>query len=105
MKTKFTLLIIAGLFFAVSTQAQNRDHQYNRHDDYNYKTHMYDLQQKLNYEMSELDRAKACRDWRKVQAEKREIAEIRDEMRHTNYRKWVDQQNDFSRNHDYNNGF
>jgi hypothetical protein len=105
MKTKFTLLIIAVLFFAASTQAQDRGRQYDRHDDYNYKTRMFDLQQKLNFEMNELDRAKACRDWRKVQSEKREIAEIRDEMRHINYRRWADQQNDFKRNRDYNSRF
>jgi len=101
MKTKFTLLIIAGLFFAASTQAQDRGY-YDRHDEYNYKTKMYDLQQKLSYEINELDRARACRDWRKVQFEKREIADTRDEMRYINHHKWAEQQNDFNRNHDYN---
>jgi hypothetical protein len=114
MKTKFTLLIIASLFFAAVTQAQDRgydndhrddgyrnDFRHDRFDNLSYKTRMYDLQQKLNYEMNELDRARECGDWEKAHREKHEIAEIRDEMRHINYRRWSDQQDEFNRNHDH----
>jgi hypothetical protein len=105
MKTKFTLLIIAGLFFAASIQAQDRDRQYDRNADYGYKTRMHELEQKLNFEMNELGRARECGNWEKARHEKNEIAEIRDEMRHVNYHRWSDQQNDFNRNHHYNSRF
>lgn len=118
MKTKFTLLIIAGLFFAAGTQAQDRGYDYDhrgdeykndfrqeRRDDFYYKTQMYNLQQRLIHEMDELDRARECGDWEKAHHEKREIAEIRDEMRHINHRIWPDQRSDFNRNHEYNSRF
>jgi hypothetical protein len=118
MKTKFTLLIAAGLLFSVATMAQDRgyendhrndgyrnDFRQERHEDYNYKTRICDLQQKLSCDINELDRARECGDWEKVHYEKREIAQIRDEMRHINYHRWSDQQDEFGRNHDYNSRF
>jgi len=113
MKTKFTLLIVAGLVFAASTQAQDRgydndhrggyknDFRQERHEDFNYKTEMYNLQQRLAHEMDELDWAKECRDWHKVKAEKREIAEIRDEVR----QKHFDNDDYHYKDHDYNSRF
>jgi len=100
MKTKFTLLIIAGLFFAASTQAQDRsdendhrsdvyknDFRYEHHDDFDYRNRMYNLQQRLMHEMDDLSRARECGDWDKAHHEKREIAEIRNQMHEMNQRR------------------
>ena len=119
MKTKFTLLIAAGLFIAAGTMAQDRSYQndhrdnnyandfrYERHGDFGYKEHMYNLQQRLMREMDELDRARECGDWDKVQHERREIAEIRNEMHEIKHRRWFrHDDNEVYRNHDYNSRF
>jgi len=116
MKTKFTLLIMAGLFFAASTQAQDRGYQndnrndgndfrHERHSDFEYRTQMNNLQQRLMHEMDELDRARECGDWEKARHEKREIAEIRTEMRQINHRRWFDDDDYHHRDRDYNGRF
>jgi len=73
MKTKFTLLIIAGLFFAAGTQAQGRnfdnnhrrdlyksDFRHERHDDFDYRNRMYILQQRSMHEMNKIELARKC---------------------------------------------
>ncbi len=118
MKTKFTLLIIAGLFFAAGTQAQDRsyendnhndgyrnDFRYERRDDYDYKTQMFNLQQRLMHEMDELDRARDCGDWFKARHEKLEIASIRNQMREMNYRRRYDNDDHHYRDHDHDGRF
>ena len=103
MKAKFTLLIAAGLLVSVATMAQDRgydndhrdnsfrsDNRYERHDNFDYRTKMFNLQQQLNHEMDELDRARECGDWDKARHEKREIAETRFEIKKLQRHKYFD---------------
>ena len=89
MKAKFTLLIAAGLFISATTMAQDFNHRnngykndsrYERHENFDYRSQLSNLQQKLSFEMNQLDRAKACRDWSKVKFEKRQIADLRSQI-------------------------
>ena len=118
MKTKFTLLIITGLFVAAATQAQDRSYDNDRrhdvykndfrrehYDDFNYRNRMYNLQQRLMHEMDALDRARECGDWDKAHHEKREIAEINNQMREMNRRRWFDNDDHHYRDHEYNGRF
>jgi hypothetical protein len=98
MNTKYTLLLIAGLFFAASTHAQDRDYDHreerytndfrqDRREDMHYRVQIYSLQQRLDHDINELDRANQFGDWQKARHEKWEMAEIRDQIRHINYRR------------------
>ncbi len=89
MKTKFTLLIAAGLLVSVATMAQDRgydyrDNNFNHYEHreiFDYRTKMFSLQQQLDHEFNELDRARECRDWEKARFEKSEIAQTRFEIK------------------------
>lgn len=107
MKTKFTLLIAVGLLLSFGTMAQGRsyendnrdygyknDSRYERHDNFDYRTKMFSLQQQLNQEINELDRARACRDWNKSSHEKREIAELRSAIKQLQRGRYFDKDHD-----------
>ncbi len=98
MKAKFTLLIAAGLFISATTMAQDYNHRdngykndsrYERHENFDYKSQLFNLQQKLSFETNQLDRARECRDWNKVRFEKRQISDLRGQISylksHRNY--------------------
>jgi hypothetical protein len=112
MKAKFTLFIAVGLLVSMATMAQGRsyendnrdygyknDSRYERHDNFDYRAKMFSLQQQLNHEVNELDRARAYRDWDKVRYEKREIAEIRYQI------KQLQRSNYFDKFHDGHDRF
>jgi len=103
MKTKFTLLIMGCMLIAANTQAQdwgyrndNRTNEYrdyrnrdNRFDHQYYvdlQNQLYGLQQRLNNEMNELDRARYYRNWDKVNHERQEIAQIHYQIWQVNQR-------------------
>jgi len=99
MKAKFTLLIAAGLFISATTMAQGydrhdkgfkNDSRYENRSNFEYKSQLINLQQKLSFEMNQLDRAKACRDWSKVKFEKRQIADLRSQISYLKSHKHFD---------------
>ena len=117
MKTKFTLLIMGCMFIAANTQAQdwgyrndnhndeyrdyhNRDNRFDHQYYYDLRNQLYGLQQRLNNEMNELDKARYYRDWDKVNHERQEIAQIRYQMRQVNQRLKYRDFDDNRRDHD-----
>jgi hypothetical protein len=106
MKAKFTLLIVAGLFISATTMAQDYGHRdngfkndsrYERRENFDYKSQLFNLQEKLSFEINQLDRARACRDWSKVKFEKRQIADLQRQISFLKRHKYID--------HDYNSRF
>jgi hypothetical protein len=122
MKSKFTLLLAAGLFFTMATQAQERryedrrdngySNQYQNRDRDGYNNRgdqdrrfdgdrdnfrdegFYDYRSRLAKEFAEYDRARACGDYEKMWHEKREIRMIFRQIHHNrSYRHFDD--NDF----------
>jgi hypothetical protein len=118
MKTKFTLLIMGCMFIAASTKAQdggyrndnrndeyrdyhNRDNRFDYQNYYDLRNQLYGLQQRLMHEMDELDRARDCRDWDKVDHERQEIAQIKYQMWQINQRMRYRDFDDDHRDHDH----
>ena len=115
MKTKFTLLIAAGLLVSVATMAQDRgydhgdrgngygyDNRNERREHFDSRDQLYNLQERLEHEMNEFERARECGDWEKARHERMEIAEIRQQIRELKYHRWHD---DDYRDHRYHERF